>query len=113
LTIESNFMTTTDEIILIANQLANQGKKPTVALVKTKLKKTIPLPTIITILRNWTHDPQLVELEIVSKEAARKKTTSTSISPEIEQAIAKALQPIETELAQLKALVINLAKQQQ
>ncbi|MBA6233040.1 MULTISPECIES: hypothetical protein [unclassified Colwellia] len=105
-------MTTTDEITLIANQLANQGKKPTVALVKTKLTKPMPLPTIITTLRNWTHDPQLVELEIESKEALRKKSTSTSIPPEIEQAIAKALQPIEAELAQLKALVINLTKQQ-
>jgi hypothetical protein len=105
-------MTTTDEITIIANQLANQGKKPTVALVKTKLRKPISLPTIITTLRNWTHDPQLVELEIKSKEALRKKSTSTSLSPEIEQAIAKALQPIEAELAQLKALVINLTKQQ-
>jgi hypothetical protein len=105
-------MTTTDEITLIANQLANQGKKPTVALVKTKLRKPIPLPTIITILRNWTHDPKLVELVIESKETLGEKPTSTSLSPEIEQAIAKALQPIEAELAQLKALVINLAKQQ-
>ena len=53
------FMTITDEIIIIANQLANQGKKPTVALIKTKLTKAVPLPTIITTLKGWSHEPEL------------------------------------------------------
>ncbi|TWX54569.1 hypothetical protein [Colwellia hornerae] len=105
-------MTITDEITIIANQLANQGKKPTVALLKTKLKKPIPLPTLISILRSWTHDPKLIELADKSKILVKENQTLASNAPEIElivaKAIAKALQPIEIELAELKALVYSL-----
>ncbi|MFB0982083.1 MAG: hypothetical protein QMC62_14345 [Alteromonadaceae bacterium] len=105
-------MTITDEIIIIANQLANQGKKPTVALVKTRLIKSAPLPTIISILRNWTHDPNFVQMTIESNDVETKKKHLTSITSEIEKAIRQALQPIEAELLDLRALVNELSKQQ-
>lgn len=107
-------MTITDEITIIANQLANQGKKPTVALLKTKLKRPVPLPTLISILRNWTHDPKLIKLTDKTEKPDKKNQTLTLNSPEIEMVIAKAiataLEPIETELAELKALIISLKK---
>jgi hypothetical protein len=103
-------MTITDEIIIIANQLANQGKKPSVALVKTRLRKPAPLPTIISILRNWKHDPKLVEISTESNDVETEKKHLTSISSEIEKAIKHALQPIEAELEELRALVNELSK---
>ncbi|WP_057831990.1 hypothetical protein [Colwellia sp. TT2012] len=48
-------MTIIDEILICANQLANAGKKPTVALVKAKLSQRTPLATLITTLKNWQH----------------------------------------------------------
>lgn len=105
-------MTITDEIIIIANQLANQGKKPTVALVKTRLKISAPLPTIISVLRNWKHDPKLIEMTVESNNVEAKKNHLTSISAEIEKAISVALQPIQAELLELRALVRELSKQQ-
>ena len=112
LTIKSNFMTITDEITIIANQLANQGKKPTVALVKTRLKIPAPLPTIISVLRNWKHDPKLIEMAIEPNDAKTEKKHLTSISSEIEKAVSQALQPIQAELLELRALVNKLNKQQ-
>jgi len=112
LTIESDFMTITDEITIIANKLANQGKKPSVALVKTRLRKSVPLPTIISILRSWKHDPNVIEMPIESNDAETEKKNLTSISSEIEKAIKHALQPIEVELEELKALVNELSKAQ-
>jgi hypothetical protein len=50
-------MNSTEEILVIANELANEGKKPSVALIKTRLTQTIPLPTIISVLKNWQHQP--------------------------------------------------------
>jgi hypothetical protein len=44
-------MTIIDEISICANQLANAGKKPTVALVKAKLRQAVPLPTLISTLK--------------------------------------------------------------
>jgi hypothetical protein len=101
-------MTITDEIIIIANQLANQGKKPTVALVKTKLRKSAPLPTIISVLKNWKHDPKLIELSIESNAAETEKKHSSSITSEIDKAIKDALKPIQAELIELRALVNKL-----
>ena len=105
-------MTITDEITIIANQLANQGKKPTVALVKTRLKIPAPLPTIISVLRNWKHDPKLIEMAIEPNDAKTEKKHLTSISSEIEKAVSQALQPIQAELLELRALVNKLNKQQ-
>jgi len=106
-------MTISDEITIIANQIANQGKKPTVALVKTKLRNPAPLPTIISILKNWTHDPKHINLTTESEDKAQMRQGSTAISPEIKKAIELALQPMENEIAELKALIIKLIKQQQ
>jgi hypothetical protein len=105
-------MTITDEIIIIANQLANQGKKPTVALVKTRLRQSAPLPTIISTLRNWKHDPKLIEMTIESNDVETENKHLTSISSEIEKAVMHALKPIQTELEELRALVNKLSKQQ-
>ncbi len=45
-------MTINEQIINIANQLANQGKKPTVALIKTQLTSPVPLPVDHQHLKN-------------------------------------------------------------
>ena len=108
---ENHFMTVADEITIIANQLANQGKKPTVALIKTKLGKPTPLPTIISTLKNWTHDANHIELSHLSEENPLEKQGGNELSPEIAQAIKQALKPIETELAELKANLKQLTEQ--
>lgn len=102
-------MTIADEITIIANQLANQGKKPTVALIKTKLSKPTPLPTIISILKNWTHDANHVEFPQLSEGNSIQKQEVSELSPEIAQAIEQALEPVKTELAELKAKVLQLS----
>lgn len=53
-------MTIVDEILISANKLANEGKKPTVALIKAKLATPAPLPTIIRVLKTWQHDENFI-----------------------------------------------------
>jgi len=107
-------MTITDEIIIIANQLANQGKKPTVALIKTKLTKAVPLPTIITTLKGWVHDPELITHQSSEPihNLPKKKTImlDTQVQQAINQAVEKAVQPLFEEIAELKASLINSKK---
>ena len=50
-------MTHTDEILTLANQLANAGKMPTIALIKARLSAQVPLAIIINTLKSWTHNP--------------------------------------------------------
>ncbi|MFT5757667.1 MAG: hypothetical protein ACI9LM_002403 [Alteromonadaceae bacterium] len=106
-------MTTFDEILIIANQLANQGKKPTVALVKSKLTNTFPLPTIIKVLKSWQHQPEFIR---TSEIAARKSVLTTEMKEvdAIELIVEKALIPIKAELddikSQLASLIANKVK---
>jgi hypothetical protein len=53
-------MTINDEILILANQLANAGNKPTVALIKAKLNVKVPLPVIISVLKTWQHEPSFI-----------------------------------------------------
>ncbi len=83
-------MTTNEEIITIANKLANEGKKPTVALLKQKLTTKVPLPTLIATLKTWQHEPERVNLSQVERptEAAEKEQAQAITSAELETALA-------------------------
>lgn len=98
-------MTINDEILAIANQLANKGTKPTVALIKTRLTQSVPLPKIISVLKSWQHDPEFTQVS--------PPTTNDIISEKIESkslhsAIEKAIIPLRQEIADLKAQVQQL-----
>lgn len=102
-------MTISEEIIAIANMLADQGKKPSVALIKTRLSQTVPLPTIITVLKSWQHQPNKQASEqqksstTTAKENEQQLTNNNTLTKqELEQIIAQALLPLKAELAELK-----------
>lgn len=97
-------MTIFEEISIIANKIANQGKKPTVAIIKNKLSSPTPLPTIINALKNWQHDPEFTEIKS-HKETTRQQENIEGKKEDIEALIEKALAPIKAELAEIKALL--------
>jgi len=104
-------MTITDEILILANRLANQGKKPTVALIKGKLRQPVPLPTLINTLKQWQHDPDFTQLNNVTAETQKieeNSQLSQAISNEIESAVNQALQPLKAELLALKKQIAQL-----
>ena len=121
------FMTVTNEILICANKLANAGIKPTVALIKAKLKQQVPLPTIITTLKAWQHQPEFIA--VINKEKEQiKRDKPTSITSElldslidndslkkvIQQSLHQELSGMKSELSevklQLKALMTELHK---
>ncbi len=107
-------MTIIDEISICANQLANAGKKPTVALVKAKLKQAVPLPTLISTLKTWQHEPDFIRVNTneVKVDGSQKDTEDSElinlilnnpvIEAYIEGIVATQLVDIKTELAALK-----------
>lgn len=97
-------MTIKDEIIAIANQLANQGKKPTVALIKNKLSGPAPLPTVISTLKSWQHEPERTDLPKTNKTSVLDNNQETLTKAEIMELIA----PMQAEIEQLNALVAQL-----
>ncbi|MCO4797997.1 MAG: hypothetical protein KC484_02195 [Colwelliaceae bacterium] len=98
-------MTINDEILAIANQLANQGKKPTVALIKTKIAKQVPLPQIISVLKTWQHDPEFIEITSSNELIANKITSRDN---EISTLINQEIQPLKDEIQALKLLIKQL-----
>jgi len=99
-------MTINDEILIIANQLANQGKKPSVALVKTRLSQPVPLPKIIAVLKTWQHQPEFVSVtpSTEKEEIHHQEFQNVNIEEIIEHAIA----PLKKEISALKAEIEQL-----
>jgi len=97
-------MTISDEIYIIANKLANDGKTPSVALIKSQLNQSIPLPKIIAALKNWHHDPKFIHT--THQEVSTKASTEVkSNNEEINLLIANALAPLQQEVTALKQQV--------
>lgn len=122
-------MTVIDEILICANQLANAGKKPTVALVKAKLTQRIPLATLITTLKSWQHQPDFIA-PITNVEQQVNQNISTKNSPVllepllnalleengaikdmIQQSLTLELSAMKRELSEMKLLIKNLTEQ--
>ena len=102
-------MTINDEILAIANQLANQGKKPSVALIKAKVSQPVPLPQIISVLRVWQHDPNFTEVKADKTATTSGEITQESKSnDELTVIINQAIQPLKDEINTLKLLVKQL-----
>lgn len=102
-------MTNFEKITVIANQLANAGKKPTIALIKAKLSSPVPLPQIIGTLKSWQHEPgncSLAALQTITNANSNDDNTNKDKHLSIEQVnelIEKALIPIKIELTEVKA----------
>ncbi|QOL24540.1 hypothetical protein LP316_09230 [Thalassotalea sp. LPB0316] len=105
-------MTNIEEIIITANILANQGKKPSVALVKAKLTQNVPLPLIISTLKTWQHQSDYIAPK--SAKPAEQKVAEVAldenIKQQIDQAVALAIKPLAEEIEQLKQQITLLKK---
>lgn len=109
-------MTSFERITIIANQLANAGKKPTVALIKAKLSSPVPLPQMISALRSWHHEPENCVLRepVATEDLSDKNSDEDMVTNEmltIEQvnlAISQALEPIKAELTEVKVQLQQL-----
>ena len=118
-------MTIIDEILICANQIANAGTKPTVALVKAKLSQRPPLATLITTLKNWQHQPDFVAPthdkadQEVNQNSFTEDTSALlesllkndAIKKIIQQSLALELAEMKTELSEMRLLINNLTEQ--
>jgi hypothetical protein len=114
-------MTIFDEILITANRLANEGKRPTVALVKAKLTQQVSLPTIIKTLKNWQHDADFIampEAKEAIKKSDKNNTTSHSnvlqnadIQNIVQQALETELSEIKQDLKEMKDLIKQLSEE--
>ena len=105
-------MTNIEEIIITANKLANEGKQPTVALVKAKLTQKQPLPLIISTLKSWQHQPDLISVKGSSAEKEGVAGENSDIEQIIAEQLNRAISPLIKEIQALRAEVESLKQQQ-
>ena len=93
-----------DRIILIAQQIAKEGKTPNTAMLKARLPKNVPLPAIIQGLKLWQENPNK-EINAPTEPAliANTKTELGSFDILLEAKINEILAPLKNEIEQLKA----------
>lgn len=90
-----------------ANQLAREGKKPSVALIKSRLKQPASMRDIIETLKVWRFDPDS------KPEAETAAVTVTHKSTDIAAAIAPLQQEIQQLQQEVQALKTELKTMKQ
>ena len=103
-------MTNIEEIIITANRIANEGRKPSVALVKGRLTHSTPLPVIISTLKTWQHQPDYTDVKGASlvKKEQPKDNENDAIAAQITKAVNKAIEPLQEESKKLKIEIAKL-----
>lgn len=54
------------ELEEILNSLSQQGKEPSVALVKARLKTPVPMPAIIATIKSWKSTQRIPKVEVAT-----------------------------------------------
>ncbi|WP_417696343.1 hypothetical protein [Psychromonas sp.] len=99
-----------DRIILIAQQLIKEGKTPTTSLIKARLPKNTPLPTIIQGLKMWQDNPTK-QINTPTEPALTDASISqenSSIDELINHRITQAIIPLQEEIKVLKMQIQTL-----
>ncbi|MDW2178338.1 hypothetical protein R7036_24755, partial [Vibrio sp. 1637] len=85
----------TKELEAVMEQLQREGKEPTVALVKARMKTPVPMPALITVIKSWksaNHVPKVEVTAPLSKEEDRLtalENTVEKLTARIEELEAK------------------------
>jgi hypothetical protein len=97
-----------DRIILIAQQIAKEGKTPNTAMIKARLPKNIPLPNIIQGLKLWQENPNkeiigATEPALIANEKIEQGSFDKLLAATIDSKIQTLTAPLKDEIQQLKA----------
>jgi len=101
------------EIYQIAHQLKQQGKTPSVALIKSQLSVSMPLAAIIKGLQQWQKNPTLGEIKddepsnATDTPLADSTTDLTSVSEQI-TALQQQVTRMALEITELKKEITAL-----
>ncbi|WP_194437248.1 hypothetical protein [Vibrio fluminensis] len=55
------------ELEQIIKALIQEGKEPTVALVKARLKTSVPMPALISTIKSWKSSQRVPKVEVSSE----------------------------------------------
>lgn len=85
----------TKELESVLTAIQEQGKEPTVALVRSRLSSNVPMPALITAIKSWKNANRVPKVEIAAKVAtdadrlAQLEATVTALTKRVEELEAK------------------------
>ncbi|MDW6003356.1 hypothetical protein [Vibrio mangrovi] len=80
------------ELESVISQLVDEGKEPTVALVKARLSTKVPIPAIVTTIKRWKSSRQVPKIEVAVQPSV--SATEERIA-QLEQRVADLLSRVE------------------
>ena len=86
-------------ILTLCNQLAEQGKTPSVALIRHQADRPLPIPEVIQALKKWKENPDSMP-EPLNKQEESQSATS------LEQRVAV----LEEQVKTLQAMIQNMTR---
>ena len=89
-----------NELQTILERLRDEGKEPTVALVKARLSVKVPMPALITTIKRWKSTSQVPKIEVALKE------------PDNNERIKELEKTIQNLVKRIEYLELHLGKQQ-
>lgn len=101
---------TQQDIFAVAKQLTREGKKPTVALVKSRLTQPVPMRELLEALKVWRHSPETVTETENDTKNQQELQPSVPDTAATEQLIAAAIAPLQDEIMALRAELNALKK---
>ncbi|PFG55563.1 hypothetical protein ATG66_1873 [Vibrio sp. ES.051] len=81
----------TKELEAVMEQLQQQGKEPTVAQVKARMKTPVPIPALITAIKSWKSAQRVPKVEVAAQTKANNgridalESTVTALVARIEE----------------------------
>ncbi|MGX9418774.1 hypothetical protein ACXJY6_18545 [Vibrio sp. RC27] len=89
----------TEELEAVLTQLTNEGKEPSVALVKARLSQSIPMPAIISTIKSWKASKRVPKIEVAAEVTTSLDTRVEQLETQVEQLLARITQ-LETQLSE-------------
>ncbi len=73
----------TRELEAILEQLQQEGKEPSIALVKARMKTPVPMPALITVIKSWKSANRVPKVEVkapIAKEEDRLTVLENTVA---------------------------------
>lgn len=85
------------ELEAILTRLQQEGKEPSVALVKSRLSTPVPMPALITAIKSWKNANRVPKIEVAAK-ADNENDRITQLEQQVAELTSR-LQALEQKLA--------------
>ncbi|WP_319554829.1 hypothetical protein [uncultured Vibrio sp.] len=67
----------TKELEAVLEQLQQEGKEPSVALVKARMRTPVPMPALIATIKSWKSANRVPKIEVAVQKASQEDRLTT------------------------------------